>query len=66
MLTIWELIASMILGLPLGLMIVYATKNRMKYYKDEYTAFWTTTKFIVLFIVTTVISGILIALSMFY
>lgn len=57
MITFMDIIVSIFIGLIFGLGIVYANKKRMELYKEEYIEWWTRKRYIILYILSSIIIG---------
>lgn len=55
---VWNVVLSIIFGNIIGYAIVFATKKRMEYYKEEYAEWWTPNRYTILYIATTIIAFI--------
>lgn len=54
----WKVTIALIIGNSFGGLMVFATKVQMRYYKDEYSDFWTKKKYIILYSIVTVVTVI--------
>lgn len=65
MITFWDAILSVFIGLFFGALIVFVNKKRIELYKEEYIEWWTKKRYITLFILSSLIIGAISLLRLF-
>jgi TRAP-type C4-dicarboxylate transport system permease small subunit len=55
MITFWEVVTSLLVGLFFGFLFVWANKKAMVNYKKEYEEWWTPRRYRIFFVIVTIV-----------